>query len=113
MYLRPGSLFSQFVVERKCLHTDENGRTSVSFKPTWSVIRGVLSNAKTSEIMHWKSLSHPVTHTIVQHYGEPSAKPGDRLVHDNRYFYVQGVDEVSMLGVFTLYYVEERRDSLE
>ena len=110
MYLRPGSLFSQFIVERKCMKMDDNGRTEIVFQPTWAVIQGVLSNAKTSELVHWKAMSHPITHTIVQHYGEAMAKPGDRLVYNDRYFYVQGVDNASNLGIFIIYYVEERSD---
>ena len=113
MYLRPGSLFHQFIVERKQLKTSDNGRPQTVFMPTFNVVRGVLSDAKTTEIMRWKALQHPVTHTIVQHYGEPVAKPGDRLVHNNRYFYVRGVDNASMLGIFTIYYVEERSDWVE
>lgn len=113
MYLRPGSLFHQFIVERKSLKTMDNGRAKAVFQPTFSVVRGVLSDAKTSEILRWKALQHPVTHTIVQHYGEPTAKEGDRLVHGGRYFYVCGVDNASMLGIFTIYYVEERSDRVE
>lgn len=113
MYLRPGSLFHQFVVERKTLKTSDNGRPQAVFLPTFSIVRGALADAKTSEILRWKALQHPVTHTIVQHYGEPVAKPGDRLVHNNRYFYVRGVDNASMLGMFTIYYVEERSDRVE
>lgn len=113
MYLRPGSLFHQFIVERKCLKPSENGRPQASFMPTLNVVRGVLSDAKSTEIVRWKALQHPVTHTIVQRYGDPAAKPGDRLVHNNRYFYVRGVDDASMLGIFTIYYVEERSDRVE
>lgn len=113
MYLRPGSLFHQFTVERKCLKPSANGRPQAAFMPTLNVIRGVLSDAKATEIVRWKALQHPVTHTIVQHYGVPAAKPGDRLVRDNRYFYVRGVDDASMLGIFIIYYVEERSDRVE
>lgn len=110
MYLRPGSLFKQFTVERKCLQVDDMGRTKVEFKPTFAVVRGVLSNARTAEIIHWKALAHPVTHTIVQQYGKVMASVGDRLVYGYRHFYVQGVDDPSMLGIFVIYYVEERSD---
>lgn len=112
MYLRPGSLFHAFQVEERMSKTDEMGRVVAAFLPTGRTVRGVLADAKTSEIERWKALQHPVTHTIVQHNGEPLAKPGDRLVHNNRYFYVRGVDNASVLGFFVLYYVEERRDDV-
>lgn len=112
MYLRPDSLYHTFMVEERQTKTAGTGRVQVSFKPTGRIIRGVLANAKTSEIERWKSLQHPVTHTIVQHYGKIMAKPGDRIVHGSRYFYVQGIDNASILGYFTLYYVEERKDDV-
>ena len=113
MYLRPGSIFRDFIVERKMTTTNEIGRKRSEFKPTGGVIIGVLSDAKTSEIQRWKELQHPITHTIVQKNGKIMAKEGDRLIRDGRYFFVQGVDDASMLGAFILYYVEERRDTVD
>ena len=113
MYLRPGSLSRQFLVEEKGTGIRDTGRKETVFRGTGRILVGVLSDAKTSEIQRWKELQHPITHTIVQQGGPVLAKPGDRLVHGGRYFYVQGVDDPSMLGAFVLYYVEERSDRVD
>ena len=113
MYLRPGSIFRDFIVERKTTSTNEIGRKHSTFEPTGGIVCGVLSDAKTAELQRWRELNHPITHTIVQKNGKIMAKEGDRLVRDSRIFYVQGVDDASMLGAFILYYVEERRDTID
>lgn len=113
MYLRPGSLFRQFLVEEKGTGIRDTGRKETVFRGTGRILVGVLSDAKTSEIQRWKELQHPITHTIVQQGGPVLAKPGDRLVHGGRYFYVQGVDDPSMLGAFAHYQVEERSDRVD
>ena len=110
MYLRPGSLFRKFLVEKKNTELRDTGRKDTVFKATGRIVIGVLSDAKPSEIQRWKELQHPITHTIVQAGGPTLAKAGDRLVHGSRYFFVQGTDDPSMLGAFSLYYVEERSD---
>lgn len=112
VYLRPGSLFRLFHVERLETVISDTGRNKTAFVPTGEMVCGVLSDAKTSEKLRWQQLQHPVTHTVVQKNGDPKAKAGDRLVHGGRSFYVQGVDDASMLGLFTLYYVEERSDRI-
>lgn len=113
MYLRPGSLFRWFTVESAVVTVNDMGRTVTTFEDTGKTIFGVLADAKTSEKLRWQQLQHPITHTIVQRNGEAMAKPGDRLLIDGRIFLVQGVDNVSTLGLFTLYYIEERSDFLE
>lgn len=49
------------------------------------------------------------SHTIVDR-GHPKAAETDQLTCGNRKFYVQGVDEPGQLGLYTIYYVEERAD---
>ena len=56
-----------------------------------------------------KIRQHPITHTIVDR-GHPKAVETDQLTCGNRKFYVQGVDEPGQLGLYTIYYVEERAD---
>lgn len=113
MYLRPDSLFRMFAIEEAAATINEMGRTITAYEDTGKKLCGVLADAQTSEKLRWKQLQHPITHTIVQRNGNAMAKTGDRLLLDDRTFYVQGVDNVSTLGLFILYYVEERSDELE
>lgn len=113
MYLRPGTLFSRFIVESKNTAVTETGRKQTIFAPTGNIINGVLADAKTAEMQRWKELQHSITHTIVQKDGRVSAKEGDRLINGGRFFYIQGIDDVSMLGAFVMYYVEERSDYVD
>ena len=112
-YLRPRSFVETFLVETKTQSINESGRVSSKFeyKATGKVIHGVLAGATTSEIEKWKQLQHEISHTIVQRFSEVKAKEGDRLVNGSRSFLVLGVDDVSMLGYYILYYVKERNDS--
>ena len=43
--------------------------------------------------------------------GRPKAKAGDRLLLENRAYYVEGVDPLGDLGLYTLYYVQQREDT--
>ncbi len=52
---------------------------------------------------------HVVTHTIVQ-AGSPKAKRTDRLVLENRVFYIVDIDDAGTCGISTIYYAEERKD---
>ncbi len=113
MYLRPKSLFQTFLVETKCTAVDPKGRKVASFTWNGNVLVGVISEARSKELYRWRSIQHTITHTIVQKNGGPMAKEGDRLRFANRLFYVQGVDNSSALGLVTLYYVEERKDSID
>ena len=113
MYFKNGRLFENFIVEEKTQTLDKSGRpkTNFEFKATGEIIRGVIANAKASEIEKWKESQHLITHTILQKLGKIKAKSGDRLVNGSRFFYVVGVDDVAMRGYFILYYVEERNDA--
>ena len=112
MFIRPGNLNKTFFVEKKTESIDEDTARAVAKYDIDNavMIRAVLAQASTSEKERWQQLQHPITHTIVQ-YGKPKAVEGDRLVHNNRTFYVQGVDEPGELGVATIYYAEERSDT--
>ena len=67
-------------------------------------------DATPEEIERWQQRQHPITHTITQR-GAPIAKEGDRLVFGSRYFYIQGVHEPGSLGIWTIYYAQERSDT--
>ncbi|MDE7425072.1 MAG: hypothetical protein K2N51_15535 [Lachnospiraceae bacterium] len=110
MYMRPGNLFKEFIIEDNKQKVTSTGR--VVDKREGDGIRslkGCLSDADTTKALNLSTEEHKVTHTIVQK-GMPVAKKGDKLVLGNRVFYVVAVDDTGSLGISTLYYVEERDD---
>jgi len=112
MYLRPGNLWKDFVVEKK---TEDfiNGDSITKYEKTENLVKGILANADTgqSERMkhRWDQDQHSLTHTIVSR-GTPFAKKGDKLILGDRVFLVLLVDDPGSLGINTIYYVEERND---
>ena len=112
MYLRPGNLYKDFTVEKKDRTVSSRGRAKSGYSDDGGTIRGILAEAKPQEKERWRQLQHPISHTIVQR-GKPKAVPEDRLIFGDRIFFVQGVDEPGALGLWTIYYVEERFDGYE
>lgn len=111
MYLRPGNLVKDFIVEHRSEYSDSRGRTRATYDvENTTAFKAVLAQATTSEKERWEQLQHPITHTIIQH-GKPIAKPQDRMIHAGRNFYIQGIDEVAELAIVTIYYAEERSDT--
>lgn len=111
MYMRPGNLFKDFVIESGEQKVSSTGR------PVWShegdgtkILRGCLAEATDEQRTNHSNEEHVVTHTVVQQ-GRPKAKRGDRLLLEDRHFYIVDVDDTGTLGVATLYYAEERRDA--
>ena len=109
MYLRPGDLYKQFDIESLEQSVDSVGRPKSEYVRKDVKILGALGEATTEQRMRWEQLQHPITHTIVG-YGDPLAKPGDKLIMDGRVFLIAGVDAPGSIQVCTLYYVEERSD---
>lgn len=110
MYLRPGNLYKDFLVEECVQDIGATGRPKSSYRSDGSrMLRGALAEADDKQKIRWKQLQHPITHTIVQD-GRPKAKPEDKLVLGDRVFLVQGADSPGSLGICTIYYVEERKD---
>lgn len=107
MYLRPGNLLKHFVVERYTPTGKTGGRAVYEYQADGE-ISAVLAQAKPSEIERFRQDAHPITHTIIQR-GRPKARPQDRLILEERQFYIQGVDEIGNLAICTIYYAEERR----
>lgn len=108
MYLRPGNLFKEFIVESSIQTITSTGRPAVSMKIS-GCIKGCLAEASDKERETHSLPDHLVTHTIVQS-GPPKAKRTDKLVLDERVFYIVDIDDTGALGVATIYYAEERRD---
>ncbi len=111
LYLRPGNLFKDFWVEKRITGKTSRGRKTATFQSEGAPhLLAVLAEAKPEEIERFRQQNaHPITHTITQR-GRPKAGPEDRLVYQGRYFYIQGVDCPGDLGLWTIYYAEERSD---
>lgn len=110
MYLRPGNLLRDFVVEKMAIDANDMGRSMRYFLPTGKILTGVLAEASQDERFMWKQRQHPITHKIVQNGSKLVADVGDRLTLGTRIFYVKGRDDISALGISTIFYVEERSD---
>lgn len=109
-YLRPGNLYKDFLVAKAGGGIDKKGRVSKSNDTENAVmIHAVLAQATPQEKARWEQIQHPITHTIVDK-GPKKAAENDLLTCGNRKFYVQGVDEPGQLGLYSIYYVEERKD---
>lgn len=110
MYLRPGNLIKDFIIEK----SNESFRTSGRIRSNYDgsgfdIIQGCITEADPEQKKQWMQLQHPVSHVIVQR-GSPKAKEDDKLVLNNRVFFIQGIDNANGLGIITMYYVEERND---
>ncbi len=109
LYLRPGNLFKDFRVEKKEIAINFRGRPKGGYEESGDFLKAVLAKASPEEKERWKQMQHPISHTVVQK-GSPKANPEDRLILGNRVFLIQGLDELGSLGLWTIYYVEERFD---
>ena len=109
-YLRPGNLLKDFFVTAPVETRDAKGRTKTAYRTDETrPIKAVLALATPAEKARWEQIQHPITHTIVSN-GRALAKEGEMLTHNERKFYIQGVDEPGELGLAAIYYVEERYD---
>lgn len=110
MYLRPGNLFKDFVIEESRQCVTRTGRAAVGYSgDRGRMLRGCLAEASADEKESRSIPDHAVTHTIVQP-GQPEAKRTDKLVLGDRVFYIVDMDETGALGLATIYYAEERKD---
>lgn len=110
MYVRPGNLFKEFVIERNKQVVTSTGRVANSHGGNGTkTLKGCLASASDEDRTNHSQKDHIVTHTIVQ-AGSPKAKRTDKLVLENRVFYIVDIDEAGTLGISTIYYAEERGD---
>lgn len=110
MYLRTGNIYKDFIIEHKDESVSSRGRKKSRYADSdANMIKAILAEADPREKERWRQLSHPISHTIV-HKGSPMANTEDRLIFGGRMFYIQGIDEPGSLGLWTIYYAEERFD---
>lgn len=110
MYLRPGNMFKEFVIEDNSQNVSNTGRVVNRHTGDGTrILKGCLAQASEKDIANHSIQNHIVTHIIVQS-GPPLAKRTDRLILGDRYFYICDIDDTGTLGISTLYYAEERRD---
>lgn len=111
MYVRPGNLFKEFIIENNKQVVTSTGRVANSHGGDGTkTLKGCLADASDEDRTNHNQKDHVITHTVVQQ-GSPKAKRGDKLVLGGRVFYVVDVDDAGSLGISTIYYVEERRDA--
>ena len=78
MYLRPGNLYKEFVIEDNKADIGKTGRATASFSGDGSrTLKGALAEATPKQKVEWQQLQHPISHTIIQD-GRPKAKAEDK-----------------------------------
>lgn len=108
-YLRPGQVFLDFLVEHAQSGVDGHGRPVRGYDAEHPVlIRAAIASADAEARERYSRPEHPVTHSIV-HLAPPVAEVDDRMVRGDRHYYVNGVEDPGGLGLWAIYYVEERR----
>lgn len=114
MFITPSKVFQTFQIEQAVLGQNARGRQTASFEPV-GILSGVLADIRQQsafEQIRLQQTQHPLSHTIVSK-GRPKAKQGDRLSYNGRLFYIHGTEDAGGLGLWTLYYCEERNDTAE
>lgn len=110
MYLRPGNLFKEFIIEANMQSVTGTGRVAnIHTGDGTRTLKGCLAEASDEDRTNHSQKDHIVTHTITQ-AGGAMAKRTDKLILGERAFYVVDIDDAGALGVSTIYYAEERRD---
>ena len=108
---RPEELWVDFTLESKAEGTTSRGRVREDYASAEPVqLHATLCGATTEQRLQFQQIGHPITHVIGLD-GAPVAKAGDLLIHGNRAFYVQGVDNPGEQSIWAIYYCEERSDT--
>ena len=112
MYLRPGNFWKQFTVKRLKVRM-VGGYSVEEYVDTDICITGVLSEAtaKQAEMVknRYDQSQHALTHTLVI-VGRAFLKKGDMITTHNRTFLVLVTDDVAVMGLSNIVYLEERND---
>ena len=106
---RPGQQLKVFTIERAG-YGETDGGTPVDGQPELiSSCEGSIARATQRQKEEWRQNNHPISHRIVVR-GETVAKATDVFVTESgRKFYVQGTGNPLEVGIFTVYYCEERK----
>ena len=108
MYVRPGNLFKDFIIEQNRQVVTSTGRVANCHGGDGTkTLKGCLAEASDEDRTNHSQKDHVVTHTIA---GSPRAKRADKLVLGERVFYIVDIDDCGSLGISTIYYAEERQD---
>lgn len=109
IFLRPEQYLKEFLILRRPSRLNDIGRTIYDQKPIEiGTLKGTICNVKQKEMLRFKQLERPVTHTIVVR-GICDAAEGDILVLEKDKYYIQEVEDPSKLGIFTVIYCEMRQ----
>ena len=103
MYVRPGNMFKDFIVERNQQVVTATGRVANNHTGDGTrILKGCLAEASDEDRTNHSQPDHVVTHTIVQ-AGRPRARRMDKLVLGERAFYIVDIDDAGSLGISTIY----------
>lgn len=112
MYLRPGNLWTDFVIKRKKVK-NITGRAPVSEFAESGVLSGILAEASADDTdlsqRMWDQEQHSLTHTLVIR-GSADIRKGDYLISKGRTFLVLLYSDIGNLGASGIVYLEERND---
>lgn len=108
MYMTPASTLKTFDWEQRDTGLNGRGKATLSYSPAGQV-QGVLAESSPVEKLRYQQLQHPVTHQIVVK-GVCNVVRGDRLTLNGHRYYVQDFQDVGQMGLWTIYYCEERAD---
>ncbi len=110
----PGQELREFTVLTPETRSTDNGREITNGYKVIGKIKGILAEAKPTEIERWRQLEHPITHKVIQQgVFDAEIKAGDVLELDNgRRFYLQAQPHnPGDINRWTIYYCDERCDT--
>jgi len=99
----PGQQLKVFNVFRKASSFDEKNRLKYGDLEPVGFFKGTIAQASQREVERFKSLEHPVTHTIVAMLRN-SVQAEDVLEHGGKKYFVQSVDDPLGIGMYKIIY---------
>ncbi|MGN0489338.1 MAG: head-tail adaptor protein [Ruminococcus sp.] len=109
-YNRPEQLLKDFIVETKAESKTSRGRVIGDYAKDGSrTFKAILCGATPEQRAQFKQINHTITH-VISHRGNPKAKESDRLICDGKIYLINSIDNPGEMGLWTLYYCEERKD---